>query len=288
MKLYFSRYLLAGKSPQPDQAGALLKIEEDGFFGVADICPKIQFGDLGLREEIKTRGLLYRRALELATEDLQARKNGLSLLQDRAIANNVLITNYNWSDLKAELTYKIKADHNFSVLLDVLQRVPFARIDFNASLNADQFDDFLKMLTPELVKKIEYIEDPTELNANWKRWNLIVPLAFDLQKNKTYDPALAGFRIIKPSRQSVPAETKNVIFTSAMDHPVGVAHGLRIAQKLATKVSGFLTLNLFKETEFNKHFIQSGHLLNFSAAALNETGIGMQAELAELDWTALD
>ena len=283
MKISYSKYLLAGKNSQPSQAGALLRVESDGFFGVADICPKPQFGDLALEDEMKVQGPLFQRALELATEDLQARKSGNSLLLNKAVANNILVTNYRLPEIVASRTYKIKADSDFDSLLEVCGKVPKARLDFNSSLSPAEFEKFLERLTPELKSRIEYIEDPTELNEKWKVWNRVIPLAFDFQK-AAYSPELASYWIIKPSRQRVPALDSHVTLTSAMEHPVGVAHGLRLAQQLAHSVSGFSTLGLYEDCGFNRFFEQQGEFLNFSASAIGGTGIGMSDELEAQKW----
>lgn len=285
MKLFYSKYFLKGKAKNRSQAGALLKIQMDEFWGVADICPKPKLGDATLENELSQRGPLLTRALELAGEDLQARKSGLSLLMDKPVRNNILVTDYDVpNDVKGK-TVKIKADKNFDRLLNVLEQVEKARLDFNSLLTPGEFEQLLTLLPEHLKNKIEYIEDPTLFMPQWQQWNRIVPLAFDLQNQAEYSVEFASYRIIKPCRQPVPGDLKNVTFTSAMDHPVGVAHGLRIAQSLTTGDSGFLTLDLYEDIGFNKYFIQEGCFLNFSESALNDTGIGMTDELDKLEWT---
>jgi O-succinylbenzoate synthase len=286
MKIFYSQYVLTGKDSQPSQAGALLKLEDGGAFGVADICPKPQFGDLSVLGELESRGPLFQRAHQLASEDLSARKNGVSLLQKKQVRNNILLSGYRAPEFVENVTYKIKADSDFGPLLDLARRLPKVRIDFNSKLSDREFDGFLRMLPPDLKSRIEYIEDPTVVSENWKEWNRIVPLAFDLQRAE-FDPQLASYRIIKPSRQALPPTLENVIFTSSMDHPVGVAHGLRLAQRFSLRVAGFLTLQLFEQSGFNRYFEQNGNLLGFSDQALRETGIGMTAEIEAADWMPL-
>ena len=95
---------------------------------------------------------------------------------------------------------------------------------------------------------------------------------------------MGRFKIVKPAREAMIAGLRHFTLTSSMDHPIGVAHGLRIAQKLSQNDSGFLTLDLYEETVFNKYYSCIENYLNFSQSALNDTGIGMTGELSRLEW----
>lgn len=274
------------------QKGVLLKVLDGEYWGVADLCPKPELGDANYEIEIKNRGPLYRRAFELASEDLEARRNNLSLLADKPVRNNLLVTDYRTAEIFKKnfsgQTVKIKGDRDvigLSCILNGLELEVKLRIDFNSALSCGEFDKFLSLLSASTRNKIEYIEDPTPICLEWKHWNTIIPLAFDFQPGE-YSAELADFQIVKPSRQALPERRCRVTFTSAMDHPVGVAHGLRIAQKYATADSGFLTVD-FYETGFEKYFVQQENNLNFSEAARFDTGIGMSAELEKLIWTGL-
>lgn len=275
------------------QNGVLVKVIEGPDWGAADLCPKPELGDNDFATEIKNGGPLYVRALELAMEDLRARKQNISLLQDKPVRNNFLVidyaaTNFN-SGVFCNQTVKIKGDRNIKILSKILNSIESQmtlRIDFNSLLNSSEFEVFLESLTETAKMKIEYIEDPTLINSDWKRWNGVIPLAFDFQAGD-YDSELAAFRIIKPSRQKIPGDLNRVTLTSAMDHPVGVAHGLRIAQQSAVLDCGFLTLDLFENVGFEKYFLQSGNYLNFTDLALMENGIGMTSDLERLNWIEL-
>lgn len=299
MKAVYSPYLLKKKfalNSQENsdvQPGVLIKIIDGDSWGVADLCPKPELGDSTLEIEIQKKGSLFSRAVELACEDLAARKEKYSLLQNKAIKNNFLIPDYKNTDLNQDCflkhTVKIKGDRDIKKLSQLINAISSdikIRIDFNSILNAEEFEEFLNLLTPPAKNKIEYIEDPTEFHSNWKIWNKIIPLAFDFQKTE-YNREFAKFLIIKPSRQRTDKISENFTFTSAMDHPIGVAHGLRFAQKLAQNDSGFLTLDLFENIGFNKYFSQVDCFLNFSALALNDFGIGMSEELSRLNWLDL-
>lgn len=273
------------------QKGCLLKIVEDEQFGVADICPKPELGDLSLLEEISNEGVLFSRAIQLATEDLQARKDKKSLLADKPIKNNFLITNYKLKiDIPENCTVKIKGDSDVAALAEHLNekfaKAVSLRIDFNAKLKPDEFKLFLQLISAEVLKKIEYIEDPTVVSDQWAVWNKQVPLAADFQK--TENTEFFKYRIIKPAREILPQNLNYLTLTSAMDHPVGVAHGLRLAQQMAQNDSGFLTLDLYEDCGFNKYYNQESLFLNFAKEARADFGIGMTEELNKLQWFTLD
>lgn len=299
MKLAYSPYSLRKKQKLnaldsgAEQSGALIKVIEGDFWGVADLCPKPELDDAALDLEIKNKGILFLRAVELAIEDMLARKNQKSLLQNKFVKNNFLcgpVADLNLENpLYFNNTVKIKVDSDIMSLSQKLNNVHEdvkVRLDFNSSLNERQFELFLSFLNEKAKAAIEYIEDPTVICDQWRDWNRIIPLAFDFQKAE-YQSNLAKYRIIKPSRQRVGENINFITLTSAMDHPVGVAHGLRVAQGVAVNDSGFLTLDLFEDIGFNRYFEQKNNYLNFSTQALNDFGIGMTEQLNKLDWTLL-
>lgn len=299
MKAVYSPYILQKKHRLNSreltntQQGAIIKIMDRENWGVADICPKPELGDDLLENEIKNKGVLYLRAVELALEDLEARSKKVSLLQNKPIKNNILILDYKTIDLNqaqyAKQTVKIKADRDIASLsriLNDLEADVTVRLDFNSILNVEEYEAFLNLLSAGAKKKIEYVEDPTIFNTKWKSWNSIIPLAFDFQQ-AVYNSEFSKYLIIKPSRQRVGTGLNNVTLTSAMDHPIGVAHGLRIAQMVSENICGFSTLDLFEKSSFDKYFEQIGNSLNFTSLALNDFGIGMSGELQKLIWIDL-
>lgn len=293
MKVQFSPYSLIKKNKvnaqdrSSSQNGSLIRIfESESVWGVADLCPWPELGDLTLSQEIEKKGHLYQRALELAAEDLQARQQKRSLLKDKWVDNNILVTDYVKFDFQNPNlqghTLKIKADKQLFRLVEVLNSAPknlVFRIDFNAVLGRDEFQLFLDNVSPAV--QIEYIEDPCGYDeALWKKWNNIIPLAVDFVIAEDH----YSVKILKPARESVNFDRKTVI-TSAMDHPVGVAHALRLAQDNAENKAGLLTLDLYHETSFNKYFAYKQQSeINFSDIALSEFGIGMTHELLQLSW----
>lgn len=69
--------------------------------------------------------------------------------------------------------------------------------------------------------------------------------------------------------------------TSSMDHPVGVANGLAMAQKCPDKIHGFLTLSSYQPTEFHSAFHQSGTDLTYIS---DGCGIGFESILQNITW----
>lgn len=293
MRIQYSPYSLIKKTrlnaldQLATQDGALIKlIDEDNNWGVADLCPWPSLGDLSLIDEINFMGNLYQRALELAADDLQARKEKKSLLQNKWIVNNTLVSNYRAFDYQnpkhVGRTLKIKGDRDIEALASLLNVIHVnnkIRLDFNGVLNKLEFQSFLQLLSNK--ERIEYIEDPTAYDVdNWILWNKKIPLASDFVLGHEG----FTFKIVKPSREKIQNGTRFTI-TSAMDHPVGVAHALRYAQSFARNVSGLLTLGFYEPTPFQSAFaIRNDVELNFSAKALGEYGIGMTSELNELGW----
>lgn len=301
-QLFFSKYQLEkkqtlnAKDNSAFKDGCLIKIvESSGRWGVSDLTTWPNLGDLTLQQELATQGPLFQRALQLAQEDLEARAQKKSLLQDKFVTNNFLISDLNQPIPKFPIDTTVKIKVSFSQIEKLLQVIDQAankvRIDFNSSLTADQFQNFLNNLSANQKEKIEYIEDPTAFNEqDWQRWNQILPLALDFAAS-TESTFAWSFLIIKPTRQDadeliVKCRTlnKKYVLTSSMDHPVGVAHGLRWAQKYDGQVNGFLTLDSYNPTEFNSYFRIEGCKINFADIALNDSGIGMTSALNSLSW----
>ncbi len=309
MNIYLSRYQMKKKKTVNStdysdfEYGTLVKVMDDqNNWGVADLKPWPLLGDLTLQEELETEGPLFRRSLELAKEDLVARKNKVQLLLNKPIENNWLVTDFESHKRKKSIsgTMKIKCNNQIDrLLLFLVEVVTFnvrLRLDFNGSLREDEFESFIYSLPKEIAQKIEYIEDPiAEINSRWLSWNHKIPLAVDFAKGNAFDnEKLWSYIIVKPSRQDAGLIIskchklhKKFTLTSSMDHPVGLAHGLRYAQKMAQNPSGFLTLEIYEPLGFTDYFELNENYINFSAMALQDFGIGMTQTLEKLMWVRL-
>lgn len=280
------------------QHGALLKLEDvrDGAWGVADICPWPNLGDLSLAEEINQRGPLFQRAYELAKKDLQARRNQEKLVAAGAIKNHLLISdykNFNLQELHPTIEIiKVKGDAHIDEVVNFLTKIEPSvqkiRLDFNFSLSECEFSTFIKNCSELILKKIDVIEDPFSFDSlSWKKCNQKVKLALDWpardadQKLMT-EQQLWPQRIYKPAREDV---LQFEYITSSMDHPVGIAHALVYAQNYSDKTHGMQTLSLYERTDFHADFeiFKNNELIYYCQGH----GIGFQNQLEKLSWLPL-
>lgn len=269
-----------------EQRGALIKIQdEQGHEGFSDLCPWPSLGDQTLEEELASQGPLFLRALDLACVDLEARKNKVHLVSSTPIKNNLLINDFR--DLKGDfdfsnVTVKIKGNEHIydfaKFLVENTERFYKIRMDFNFCISEFLFSEFMHLLSEEILKKIEYIEDPFFFHHNqWSFWNAKVPLALDWSHGEDQEWPR---RIWKPSREIKP-KASQFSLTSAMEHPVGLVHGLHYAQKYPEKTHGFLTLSQFTETEFQSYFSVNNDELTYQSDGY---GIGFSTLFAKINW----
>ena len=290
-QVWFHNYSLKRKTKpnartkNSEQLGALIKIQDsEGNEGFSDLCPWPSLGDHPLAEELVSSGPLFRHALELAVKDLTARKNKIHLVSPVAIKNNILIADF--TELKnfdfCDVTVKIKGNEHTYDLARLLNenrdRFFKIRLDFNFCLSENQFSEFLHRLEPLTLKKIEYVEDPFQFHRErWNKYAAIVPLALDW---KTKEDQIWDFRIWKPSRETKPVGSC-IVLTSAMEHPVGLAHGLSEAQRHQNPVNGFLTLDQYETTEFHQYFSARRDELVYQSDGY---GIGFESLLSKINW----
>lgn len=301
MDIFFSSYQLKprsnlnAKSSAVLRSGALIKVAESDFFGVADLFTWPEFGDDEWQVEIKSNSNLFKRSLELAQHDLEARKEKRSLLKNVAVKNNLLILDFEKEKIENTIV-KIKANYDIEKLAQVIntQEAKY-RIDFNSILSVDEMDEFLNLLSPKGLKRIEYIEDPTVWNnLDWDRWNKIVPLAIDWSTLDPFaEPSTWSTLVVKPSRQNAEGLlkqaqklNKKLTVTSSMGHPVGIMHDLSWVQNQlnAEGVHGLMTLNVYEDTPFHKYFLTKESLLQSTSENLKQSGLGMTEALNQLSW----
>lgn len=285
--IYIHRYQLFrnqsanAKTSSMVQHGALIKwVDPEGNFGVSDLCPWPSLGDQTLEQELLNQGILFQHSVELAKIDLEARKNKIKLISEEVVRNHLLIQDYKNFDFKncTENTIKIKGDLDYQTLANCLNesRSEKIRLDFNFCLTESEFRNFLKLLNPDILKKIETVEDPFPFELqSWSELNQIVCLSLDWSELQW------PHTIAKPSRKH---QDSFLYMTSSMDHPVGVAHGLAQAQMWPNKIHGFLTLSSYQPTEFHSAFQQSGTDLTYRTDGY---GIGFETVLQNLTWEPL-
>ncbi|HYO76990.1 MAG TPA: enolase C-terminal domain-like protein [Thermoanaerobaculia bacterium] len=276
MRLWVHRYTLAPRRPLSGVAragvreGALLRV--DG--GFADVHPWPELGDAPLDEQLAllARGettSLTAASLRLASLDADARRRGVSLFEGLTIPES----HWPGADPPAGFdTVKIKG----------VQAVPEhvrIRIDFNATLTAEEF---LRIASTLPRERIDFIEDPCPYDA--RTWRALrsqsgLRLALDRFSGEAdvlvHKPALAA---------DFPTFNGEVVVTSYMDHPVGQFGAAYIAAtNRVSRRCGLMTHVLYEPDAFIERIERDGARL----LPPRGTGIGFDELLENLSWTEL-
>ena len=160
------------------------------------------------------------------------------------------------------------------------------RIDFNESLEAPRYSDFLKSLGTAAAQ-VDFVEDPVPYDPPvWRE--IAAQTAVDLAVDRASTTAIDGFavRIIKPAWEQIPAGSPGrKILTSAMDHPLGQLFAACEAAGagIADGDCGLLTHWLFEPNPFSEMLgVEEQRLV-----APPGTGLGFDDLLEQLPWKAL-
>ena len=131
------------------------------------------------------------------------------------------------------------------------------RLDFNGKMTS-HWVGFLK----EIRDFIDYIEDPFTSSLEWKElyednW---IQMALD---QTVFENHFSDFhwRIVKLAKQNLDENWEGkVVFTSSMDHPVGIAHSYCQAQSCANPKwdHGFMSQDIYEPTVFHKALRSKG------------------------------
>jgi len=264
---------LAG--PRPRQ-GALLR-DGDGF---ADIHPWPELGDAPLGEQLAklARGEttpLTRRSLAMARIDGAARSRRVSLFERLTIPPS------HWPGADPPPGFD-------TVKLKGIERIPPGvrlRIDFNRSLSAEAFLMIAEGLPAE---RIDFVEDPCEYDpAVWTalREQTGLRLALDRPSECGGSPPLSAVDVlvVKPAIEEVPADSREIIITSYMDHPVGQFGAAYVAATRPPVTCGLFTHVLYERDEFIERIRSDGARL----LPPEGTGIGFDDLLERLPWKKL-
>ncbi|HSP35776.1 MAG TPA: enolase C-terminal domain-like protein, partial [Thermoanaerobaculia bacterium] len=185
------RALSAVAAPGP-RRGALIRV--DG--GFADVHPWPELGDLPLDEQLAGLGRgettkLTTRSLELARIDASFRE------QERSAFDGLTIPLSHWpgNDPPPEFdTAKVKSAH------DLPERVRL-RIDFNATLTAEQFERVAKWLPRD---RVDFVEDPCPYDpATWRELRRKTGLRLALDRGVAVDGV--DVLVVKPAVQPMPS-----------------------------------------------------------------------------------
>lgn len=317
--IYFWEYLLISgaalnsASVRRTFPGAL--ILQNG--GIGCIHPWPEFGDVPLDQQLSLLQSghptpLAQRALHCTSIDSAARHSGVSLFENLPIP----ASHYSWSfghpttpqidRLIREQwpALKAKGYPNWGETLRFLEACQRSagdfdlrfRVDFNGCLDPSAFHKFIEFMPLRLYRAIDFVEDPCPYdpvtwNAAREKW--AIPLALD----KGWQTATTGFDsvVIKPARRDWRAvtalhPTHDLVFTSAMDHPIGqmfAAYEAATArQELGPKVGlgGLCTQHLFTPDSFLERVLSPGGLLQ---PDLVGGGLGFGDLIDSLPWRRL-
>ncbi len=316
---------LNSKSLSGIRKGALLKVEwPHEEIGYGDIFPWPELGDLPLEKhlsELRESRIspLMKQSLWTAKRDALARAQNKNMIAEhQKVKNHFLVTHLiNFSE---EEFYRIKADgfstvkikvgrdwtKEFSFIQDILLQSEFQiRLDFNLGGDPLALATSLKSLPEKLLEKIEFIEDPFSFDlVKWTHLSKIVPLAIDEELGQLEKFGILNqnsicpfkYLVIKPARQPIEkwvafASERNLkmVFTSSMDHAVGVTHAAVAAAEtkehfpdLVTE-GGLLTTELYSPDDFTRSLTISGPYLT----QVKGVGVGFDEIFKGLPWVPL-
>jgi o-succinylbenzoate synthase len=282
MRLWVHRYTLMPRKPlsriarEGAREGALLRVD-DGF---ADVHPWPELGDAPLEEQLAllARGEttpLTEASLRLARVDGDARRRGVSLFKGLTIPES----HWPGNDPPSVFdTIKIKG------VMDVPPGVRI-RIDFNATLTAEEFLEIAATLPKE---RIDFVEDPCPYDE--ETWRSLaeetgLTLAYDQPPTANRQPPTEyDVRIHKPAIRAEWPMHQDVVVTSYMDHPIGQFGAAYVAATHRTNARcGLFTHVLYEPDAFIERIAADGARL----LAPRGTGIGFDDLLEQLSWTSI-
>ncbi len=276
MQIYVHRYTLmpkqrlSGVAREGSREGALLRADN----GFADVHPWPELGDLPLDAQLAllARGELTpltRASLRFASLDAGARARGVSLFDGLTIPES----HWPGNEPPPEFdTVKLKG------VQPVPERVRI-RIDFNATLTAEEFLGIAATLPRE---RIDFIEDPCPYDAAvWRelRTRTQLRLAVDRFAGE------ADVLVHKPALNAeFPSFDGEIVVTSYMDHPVGQCFAAYVAATHEVSARcGLLTHVLYEADPFIERIERDGARL----LPPRGTGIGFDDLLEGLPWKTL-
>jgi O-succinylbenzoate synthase len=276
--------------------GALIRVNG----GVADVHPWPELGDLPLDGQLAllARGEttpMTQASLEFASLDASARRDGRNLFDGLTIPPS----HWPGPDPPASFdTVKLKS-------IDVIPDRVRLRIDFNATLTAEEFVQIAATLPRE---RIDFIEDPCPFDAEvWRelRSKTGLRLALDRAPSSSQhrqeclcrtDSAMSHRHsclcfldsydalILKPAIQEIACTDKEIVVTSYMDHPVGqLCAAYTAATANITSTCGLITHVLFESDLFIERMRIDGTRL----VPPSGTGWGFDDFLEKLPWQRL-
>jgi len=251
--------------------GALIRTES----GFADVHPWPELGDATIEEQLTRLARnettpLTAASLRLAQADSEARERGVSLFAGLTIPES------HWSGDDPPHSFDTAKVKDASKLPDRVR----LRIDFNATLTAEEFEAIAKRLPRD---RIDFVEDPCPYDAKtWKALRDRTGLRLALDRSFAEDGV--DVVVVKPAIQEVPQTAKEIVVTSYMDHPVGQLGAAYVAANHATSSRcGLVTHVLYDRNEFSEQLELDGMRL----VPPRGTGVGFDDVLERLPWRRL-
>ncbi len=220
MKVLISSYLLTPLkkanrlSSLQLKEGVYLKAELKGKTLFADYFPHQVLGDRSVEEFLQSfryqENTYQQKVFNLLLKD--------HLFQDgeSKLFKNHLLTQGEVSSFDSPVVkYKLNSVDDFG-FLPALENGVILRLDANGLFSRNKLEEFLKKIPIDLLKKIQYIEDPLA-DLDWN--GLSVPCARDFIEGTSFD-----FLIHKPNAFFLKPTDKKVIFSSYLGSDLGRWH----------------------------------------------------------------
>ena len=273
---------LSAIAPDGVRRGALIRVNG----GVADVHPWPELGDLPLDEQLArlARGEttpLTKASLKFAAIDATSRRDGRNLFDGLTIPPS------HWPGPDPPPDFDIVKLKSIDVIPDRVR----LRIDFNATLTAEEFVRIAAMLPRE---RIDFIEDPCPYDAAvWRelreRTGLRLALDRGASSSQHRHSCLCSVNsydvlILKPALDEIPCSDAEVVVTSYMDHPIGqLCAAYTAATANVTSTCGLITHVLFE----NDPFIERMRIDDTHLVPPGGNGWGFDDLLEKLPWLKL-
>ena len=304
-----SKQNLGAKARSTLRRGALLKIEDEGAIGYADLHPWPELGDAPLEKQLTllkdgARSALLDRALEISALDRQARAHGKSLFAGLEIPDSHFLVGdvatideeclrTAWSENFRTLKLKVGRDPMREI--DHLLRFEKdlsafdLRFDCNGVLSAAEAKSWLLALPESIRKRIEFVEDPCAgSESDWRKLHdeTGCPLALDRAGHAVSANAFQWL-VLKPAVQdpALADQTEaQVCVTSYLDHPLGQVAAAFVAAKLGGAArAGLNSHRVYEKNEFSEQLTWRGPRFTVP----DGTGLGFDRLLEIQDWQRL-
>ncbi len=313
--IYIYRYTLKSpgalnaSSTRHDHAGVLIKVGD----GYGCMHPWPELGDVpldGLLKILQEGGTTptIRAALYCAREDGKARLAGKNLFEGLQVPQSHATLMMQAADfdqavaagftmVKVKMGRDIEREREF--VLDQAERFPVLRwrIDFNNLLGRGGIEKLLNSLPESFRKKIDFLEDPCVYESrSWGELRTRYGIALAVDRDVEMADRNFSVAVLKPAVNVLQnklersyMDSRRVVFTSYMDHPLGQTYAAWRAAIAARDypgmidTCGLMTHGLFEPNDFIERM--GGVTPDFSVP--QGSGLGFDDLLENLPWKRL-